>query len=132
VQVTAKVLVIDEQSNISDETFVNLKKEGFKIHCVHTEQNYVNAVMNIKPDVIIVDAHQPDRRENRFFQSIRSVSQAPILVLSVIESPGIVEKVLDLGADEYLLKPVSPTLLAARLKALARRSHSANHYHNSH
>ncbi len=54
-------------------------------------------------------------------RSIRAISQAPILVLSAINKPGLITRVLDEGADDYLIKPVSSNVLLAHLNNLARR-----------
>ena len=121
--VNTKVLIIDERSELH-EPINDLKARGLHIELVCTKNNYLDIVQEMKPDVIIIDLPQPKLEKEKLYQGIRKISSAPIMVLSVVKEPGIVEKVLDCGADEYLLKPVSPKLLTARIKALARRSYA--------
>ncbi len=120
-----KVLIIEEQSN-QNEIFKDLRSRGFSVDKTSYDKKLGNNLQNFNPDVIIMDSHQPDRNKETPYWSLREISKAPIVVLSVVDEPGIVEKVLDLGADEYLLKPVSPKLLVARINALARRSYNQN------
>ncbi|MEA3352061.1 MAG: response regulator [Chloroflexota bacterium] len=125
-----KVLIIDRQPD-RQETIPNLTQYGFHTYVTRSKQKYINVVQDIKPDVIIIYSPQPDKENGALYQNIRRISQAPILVISVVTKPGIVENVLDQGADEYLIKPVSLKILAARLRALARRSHNGHVYENS-
>lgn len=120
---TINVLIINDHTEIS-ESLDTLSDTGFSVQTISTNIDYQNTLRVLNPDVIIVDSPLSGPSNNKLFPSIRSVCKAPILVLSVIDKPGIVEKVLDRGADEYLVKPVSPNLLSARIKALARRSHT--------
>ncbi len=122
---TIKVLIIDEQPEVK-EPFSDLKKRGFHIHIIHSCSTTLSVLQTIEPDVIIIDSPQPEQTRQQLYANIRAASSAPILVLSVLDEPGIVEKILDRGADEYLIKPVSPNLLTARIKALARRSYSSS------
>ncbi len=122
---TIKVLIIEEQPN-QNEPCNDLHTRGFSVQKTISGKNFVNNVRELNPDVIIIDSSQPDKKKVNSYWSLRAISKAPILVLSVVDEPGIVEKVLDRGADEYLLKPVSPNFLAARINALARRAYNRN------
>ena len=125
---TIHVSIINEGSSPS-ETINNLPPKEFVIHNFSSESEFLAYAASIEPGVIIINTSTPDKTLDYVF--IRNLSQAPILVLSNIIKPGIVEKVLDWGADEYLLKPISPTLLKSRLRALARRSHHVDYLSNS-
>ncbi|MBT3388823.1 MAG: response regulator [Chloroflexi bacterium] len=122
---TTKTLIIDTQSKIT-ENYHELEIRGLSVYVIRTHQELFSALYNFAPNVIIIDSAEPEQRRQLLYANIRSMSPAPILVLSVIDEPDIVEKVLDHGADDYLLKPVSPTLLTARIKALARRAYFTN------
>jgi DNA-binding response OmpR family regulator len=127
--VTIKVLIINDQPDLQ-EPYDNLKTNGFLVTIIRPHddsQNSVEAIQTTNPNVIIIDTQSSaGLNGSQLLPSIRSVSNVPILMLSVVDEPGIVEKYLDQGADEYLLKPVSPNLLTARIKALARRSCNQN------
>lgn len=124
---TTKTLIIDTQSKLS-ENYHELETRGLSVYVIRKHQEIFSALYTFAPDVVIIDSAEPEQQRQLLYTNIRSTSHAPILVLSVIDEPDIVEKVLDHGADEYLLKPVSPTLLTARIKALARRAYcTTNH-----
>lgn len=122
---TIHVLIINEQPSPS-EIIHNLPAKEFVIHNFSSESEYLASELNIEFGVIIIDTSNPHQDKILSYKNIRKLRQAPILVLSNIDEPGIVEKVLDSGADDYLLKPVSPTLLKSQLRALARRSRSSD------
>jgi DNA-binding response OmpR family regulator len=120
--VAIKVLIINKHPDL-DNPFDDLRTNGIIVQIIHSEIEHIEAIKTMNPDVIIIDSHKPAKNNGRLLPSIRAISKAPIMILSVVDKPGIVEKVLDRGADEYLLKPVSASLLTARIKALARRSY---------
>jgi len=127
--VAIHVLMINEQASPSE--FINtLSPKEFIIHKFSGESEYLSIELTFDLDVIIIDTSDLSQNKMLDYKNIRKLSQAPILVLSNIDKPGIVEKVLDSGADDFILKPVSPILLRSRLKALARRSHHLSMYHS--
>lgn len=116
-----KLLVIDLQTE-KHTALPNLSTHGFQTYVTYRDERYIQALRDIEPDVIIINDVQPKRQNGNIYADIRDISKSPILVISVVDKPGIVEQVLNQGADEYLIKPVSPKMLIARLKALARRA----------
>jgi len=119
--VTFKILFVNEHSD-AHESSLDLQARGFNV------ENKISGngiIKKFDPDVIVIDSSRIDEKREFTYHSLRQVTSAPILVLSVVDLPGMVEKMLDHGADEYLIKPVSPNLLAARINALARRTHNS-------
>lgn len=116
-----KVLIINDQTD-QQESYGDLVSKGFAVRTIHNKNEHIDAIRTMDPNVVIIDSQKPPPKNKQLVPSIRAISDAPILVISVIDKPGIVEKFLDQGADDYLLKPVSKNLLVARIKALARRS----------
>ena len=78
--------------------------------------------LKFSPDMFIVDDTDSTICLLDTCQTIRQYSVSPILVLSLSRTPGLAEKILDAGADDFLSKPVSGNLLIARLNTLARRT----------
>jgi two-component system KDP operon response regulator KdpE len=76
------------------------------------------------PDVIILDLMMPDMDGYEVCAKIRDFSIVPILVLSALDMPGMVSKALDAGADDYLIKPVTSSILIAHLNNLVRRANA--------
>jgi two-component system KDP operon response regulator KdpE len=75
-----------------------------------------------KPDIIIVDYYLHDIDGGKMVEQIRSITTAPIVVLSYIRDEADVLKAMESGADEYCTKPIKQLEFAARIRALLRRS----------
>lgn len=118
-----KVLIINDQSD-QNEVYDVLQSKGFAVNTINTKYDHIKAIRTVNPNVIIIDSQKAGNKNGFLLPGIRAICQVPIMILSVIDEPGIVEKFLDQGADEYLVKPVSSNLLIARIKALARRSNN--------
>ena len=74
------------------------------------------------PDVVLIDLLNPQPDGLQVCRELRQFSQIPILIISIIGKSGMVEKALNAGADEYLVKPVPTNILVAYLNTFARRS----------
>jgi two-component system, OmpR family, response regulator ResD len=81
----------------------------------------IGLVKEISPDIIIVDLMMPDMNGWEVCRTIRSLTQAPIIVLSALNHPGMVARALNAGADDYLTKPVTSKILLAYINKLVRR-----------
>jgi DNA-binding response OmpR family regulator len=86
----------------------------------------INQIHRKSPDIIILDLMMPEMDGYEVCQQIRSFSTVPILVLSALDMPGVVSKALDAGADDYLIKPVTSSILVAHLNNLLRRANAPN------
>jgi DNA-binding response OmpR family regulator len=119
-QIPVKVLVINPNNNQNEQIISTLKAYGFDVFT--TKIGGAEKILTTDPDVFVIDLTVPSDDGWRVCREIRNLSKMPILVLSLIDKPGMVERTLDAGADEYLLKPTAPNLLAARINTLARRA----------
>lgn len=99
-----------------------LEPRAFVIHSAHRVEEAMQAVSLYQPDVIVLDLYLQENNGWKICRSIRQVSRAPILVLSVLNKPESVAQALDEGADDYLIKPVSSGVLVAHINNLLRRS----------
>ena len=75
-----------------------------------------------KPDLILLDYMLPGLDGLETTRALRKVSNAPILILSVLDDPVLLAKVLNQGADDFLVKPVSREILLAHINNLVRRT----------
>ncbi len=124
-----KVLVIDDDDATTEMFKLILEPKQFEVHVVNTGPEGVAAAQRLSPDVIVLDLLMPEMNGTEVCREIRAFSQAPILVLSAVSKPGMVAQALDEGADDYLLKPITSSVLIARLKRLvwrARAEQAAN------
>ncbi|NIR64956.1 MAG: response regulator, partial [candidate division Zixibacteria bacterium] len=92
------------------------------VHITNMGPTGVRLARKLKPDIVIVDLLMPDMDGWQVCREIRKFSQVPIIILSVLNKPEMVAKALDLGADDYLIKPVGAKLLEARINTLTRRA----------
>jgi two-component system KDP operon response regulator KdpE len=96
--------------------------KGFKVEIAHDGLSGLRKAFSQKPDTIILDLTLPDMDGESACRRIREMSDVPILVLSGLSAPKQMVRTLDAGADEYMVKPVPPDELAARIRALLRRA----------
>jgi two-component system, OmpR family, KDP operon response regulator KdpE len=119
---TNLVLLIDDEAKIR-----RFLRSGFELHGGFTVQEAENAADGLRaatfnaPDLIILDLALPDRRGSEVLEMIRSWSNVPIIVLSVESNQEEKVRLLELGADDYVVKPFGIAELIARSQAALRR-----------
>jgi DNA-binding response OmpR family regulator len=125
--VPIKVLIIGDELETRDMLKLALEPGSFEVLGVCSGAEGISAARQVKPEVVILDmqeaAAESEQQRIALCREIRSVSRAPILVLSTQSKPEMIAQTLDDGADDYLLKPMPGAVLTAHLKKLARRSH---------
>ena len=117
-----RVLVIDDDNAMTDLLRLSLETESFNVVISNSGQGGISAAQKSEPDVILLDMMMPDIDGWEICKSIREFSPVPIIVLSALNTPGMVSRALDAGADEFLVKPVPMGTLIAHLKRMTRRS----------
>jgi len=118
----SNILIIDDDTALTEMLKTILEPRLFLVHSAHRVEDALQAVKLFNPDVIVVDLYLQESNGWKICRSIRQISQAPILVLSVLNKPESVAQALDEGADDYLIKPVSSGVLVAHINNLLRRS----------
>ena len=121
-----RVLVIDDDNATTDLFKLILKPNEFEVHVVNSGPEGIEAARRLSPEVVVLDLLMPEMDGSDVCRAIRSFSQVPILVLSAVSKPGMVAQALDEGADDYLLKPITSSVLIARLKRLVWRARAEN------
>jgi len=118
-----KILIVDDDENIAELISLYLTKECFHTHIVHDGENALLALDSFAPDLILLDLMLPGIDGYQVCREVRSKSNTPIIMLSA--KGEIFDKVLglELGADDYIMKPFDSKELVARVKALLRRYH---------
>ena len=74
------------------------------------------------PDLIVLDLYKSNGKAPEICAAVRSLNTTPLVVLSTTNAPDVIAKILDAGADDYLIKPVSNQMLLASIGKLTRRS----------
>jgi len=118
----ASVLVIEDDQRIREMLAHSLVDNG---HAVRTEARGTDAlsvVVDWKPDVVVLDLGLPDLDGADVLRMVRSVSTVPVIVATARDDDAEVVRLLDSGADDYVIKPYSAAQLDARIRAVLRRS----------
>ena len=118
----AEVLIIDDDTRLAAMLSDYLRSAGFSTRSAATGLSGLQEITRKAPDAVILDVMLPDHDGFEICRRIRASSSLPVLMLTAKgeETDRIVG--LELGADDYLPKPFSPRELAARLKAILRRT----------
>ena len=119
---TAKILVIDDDAAITELMSMLLKTFGFEVLTTNIGEEGIRIAHEANPNVILLDLMMPDLDGWQVCKEIRKTSTVPILILSAINDPRMVASVLDVGADDFLVKPVPSGVLVANIKKLIRRN----------
>ena len=117
-----KILVVDDDTNISELIMLYLTKECFEVKCVEDGESALMAVKSFCPDLILLDLMLPGMDGYQVCREVRKDYKTPIIMLSA--KGEIFDKVLglELGADDYIIKPFDTKELVARVKAVLRRT----------
>ena len=118
-----KVLLVEDDPNLSDAIREGLHDEGIECDVVNSVQDAVTAIRTHRPDAVVLDLMLGSESGMEVLKSIRSNrDQTPVLILSALGSTDHRIRGLHAGADDYLVKPFEIKELHARLVALVRRS----------
>ena len=120
-KVSPTILVIDNDPSTSAVFQKLLESKGYQVLTSNSGKESLEIVQRVMLDLIILDLLMPEMDGWQLCKAIREMTRTPILIISAIESPEIITKTLDLGADDYLVKPISSFTLLAHVKNLVRR-----------
>lgn len=123
---SAKVLFIDDDVQLSEMVDLVLTELGFQVELAHDGTTGLRKAYEVKPDIIVLDIMMPGMDGWQTCQRFREMTDVPIIMLTALGSQDNVIKGLNLGADDYLVKPVTAQELAARIRALLRRVSRTN------
>ena len=117
----ASVLLIEDDQRIREALARSLTDGG---HAVRTEgrgSDALSVVVDWRPDVVVLDLGLPDLDGTDVLRMVRSVSAVPVIVATARDDDVEMVRVLDAGADDYIVKPYSAAQLDARIRAVLRR-----------
>ena len=123
----AKVLLVDDEQTLLQALAYNLKKEGYDVVTAADGMQAVATARSEQPDVIVLDLMLPGLSGLEVCRTIRGESTVPILMLTARSDEMDRVLGLELGADEYVIKPVGLRELLARIKAMLRRTQMNTH-----
>jgi two-component system, OmpR family, response regulator RegX3 len=117
-----RILFVEDERSISEPFSKALAREGFEPHVAGTAARALELAERLDPDLILLDLHLPDGDGRDVCRTIRARSGVPIIILTArgTETDRIVG--LELGADDYVVKPFSGAEVIARIRAVLRRA----------
>ncbi len=115
------IFVVDDDANIAELIQLYFEKEGFKVTTFGNGSTVLNAVKKEAPNLLVLDIMMPIMDGYEVLKEIRKISSIPVIMLTA--KGETFDKVLglELGADDYMVKPFEPKELLARVKAVLRR-----------
>jgi DNA-binding response OmpR family regulator len=116
-----KIMIVDDEKDIVDFVKAYLDKEGYPTIEAYDGETALNLWREHKPDLIVLDILMPHLDGLEFCREVRRESRVPIIILSARSEEDDRLSGLDLGADDYMVKPFSPRELVARIRAVLRR-----------
>lgn len=117
-----KILVVDDELNLLRAVQHSLEKEGYQVVTASDGREALRLAYSEHPDLIILDVMMPELDGWQVCQWIREISDVPIIMLTAKAEREDIIKGLELGADDYLVKPFSMGELLARVRAALRRA----------
>ena len=116
-----KILIVDDDLHIAELISLYMMKDGYETEEVHDGREAVKVAETFQPDLILLDLMLPGMDGYQVCTEIRKTSRVPIIMLTA--KGETFDKVLglELGADDYIVKPFDPKELVARVKAVLRR-----------
>lgn len=117
------ILVIDDDESLVDTIAVMLEQEGYRVLHARDGNSGFEKALTLKPDLLVVDLRLPGMSGVEICKQLRAAqNQTPILILSAVGDE--IDKVLllEIGADDYVVKPFGRRELLARIRALLRRA----------
>ncbi len=121
-----RVLVVDDEPNITELVSLGLRYEGFDVSSAHDGRGALRAVRELKPELVILDVTMPDIDGLEVVRRMRAENiWMPVIFLTARDA--VEDKIagLTVGGDDYIAKPFSLDELVARVRAVVRRNHLA-------
>ena len=117
-----KTLIVEDDLSLSDVLAFTLRRAGYEVVTAFDGPTALQQWQAEQPDLILLDLNLPRLDGLAVCRQIRSQAQTPIIILSVRSDDEMIVRGLELGADDYMVKPFSPNQLLARIKAVLRRA----------
>ena len=116
-----KILVIDDDTNICEMLKIYLENEGYEVKTANDGVEGINYFKMYDPDLVLLDIMMPKKDGKEVCREIREIAPKPVIMITA--KGEVFDKVLglELGADDYMVKPFDLKELSARIKAVLRR-----------
>jgi len=122
------ILVVDDEASVVEVVSLYLKREGFEVLTARDGKQALAAIRQHRPTLVVLDLMLPNVDGIEILRRLREDSADPIPVIMLTARGQETDRIygLEMGADDYIVKPFSPAELVARVKAVLRRVQSAD------
>lgn len=121
-----RILIIEDEANISHFISATLNSNGYDAIIAHSGTEALSMISSHCPDLIVLDLGLPDMDGLEILQSVRNWSSLPIVVVSARTHESDKVEALDMGADDYIVKPFGTSELLARIRAAIRHTRTTS------
>ena len=121
------ILIVDDEKDICNLISYNLKNEGYRVSVAHDGESTLELIRNDTPDLVLLDLMLPGIDGLEVCRQIKSnpdLARIPIIMVTAKGDESDIVVGLEMGASDYLVKPFSPKVLIARIRAVLRRIES--------
>ncbi len=118
----ASIFLIEDDQAIRQTLVRSLSEQGHSVRAVGTAADALRDIAGWDPEVVVLDLGLPDIDGRDVIRMLRAVSQVPVIVATARDDPEEIVRLLDAGADDYVVKPYSAAEMGARIRAMLRRS----------
>jgi DNA-binding response OmpR family regulator len=120
------VLLVEDDLRLAELVRTYLQGNGFRVVVEHRGDRVVEHLQSTAPDLVVLDLNLPGRDGFAVCKELRAASSLPILIVTARDNDIDHVVGLELGADDYVVKPVEPRVLVARIHALLRRARATS------
>ncbi|MWA07322.1 response regulator [Actinomadura sp. LD22] len=118
----AQLLLVEDDSEVRSRLVRALGERGHAVASAPTGMDGIRRAVNARPDLVILDLGLPDLDGAEVLRMLRAVSSVPVIVATARDDEREIERILNAGADDYLVKPFGAGQLDARVRAVLRRA----------
>lgn len=118
----ASVLIVEDDQHIREALALGLSDAGHAVQAVPNGAAALTKVVEWQPDVVVLDLGLPDLDGADVLRMLRGVSSVPVIVATARDDETEIVRLLDAGADDYVVKPFRAAHIEARIRAVLRRS----------
>jgi DNA-binding response OmpR family regulator len=126
VRIMARVLVVEDDTYVRSAMVTDLTLRSHAVRTAGTALDGIREISHHPPEVVVLDLGLPDLDGGQALKMMRTITAAPILVATARDEEAEIIRLLNDGADDYVVKPFSGEHLAARITALLRRASQGN------
>lgn len=122
---TARILIVEDEPSIAEVVSLYLRRAGYQVQVAQDGQAALDYLEDSMPDLIVLDLMLPKIDGLSLTRWIRDRGDVPIIMLTARRDESDRIAGLEMGADDYMVKPFSPQELVSRVRAVLRRSHGS-------